>query len=73
MGVKVDSIFSVSTNVNTVTKASVDLIGGVFIVFTASNPVTGDVRHTRQLCYVSKTVPGIYLSEDACCRKPAHH
>ena len=66
MGIKADTIFSVATNVNTVTKASVDLIGGIFLVFTSSNKATGEIRHTRQLCYVSKTVPGIYLSEDAC-------
>ena len=59
LGIKSDTIFSVATNVNTVTKASVDLIGGIFLVFTSSNKDTGEIRHTRQLCYVSKTVPVI--------------
>ena len=31
LGVKTDSVFSVATNVNTVTKASVDLTGGLFL------------------------------------------
>ena len=66
MGVKPDSIFSVSTALNTVTAASVDLVGGIFLVLTASNPATGEIRRTRQLCYISRTVPGIYMSEEAC-------
>ena len=66
LGVKMDSIFSMATNVNTVTKASVDLTGGFFLQLSSSNNVTGGIINTRKLYYVSKTVPGIYLSEDAC-------
>ena len=66
LGIKQDSIFSVATNVNTVTSASVDLIGGLFLNFSSSDTNSGTVRRTRQLCYVSKSVPGIYLSEEAC-------
>ena len=66
LGIKLDSIFSVAMNLNTVTAASVDLVGGVFLKFSVSNISTGEVRTTRQLCYVSKSVPGIYMSEEAC-------
>ena len=66
MGIKSNSIFPVATALNTVTKAPVDLVGGLFLVITASNSVSGETRKTRQLCYVSKTVPGIYLSDEAC-------
>ena len=66
MGIKTNSIFSVATALNTVTKAPVDLVGGLFLVITASNNVTGQTRKTRQLCYESKSVPGIYLSDEAC-------
>ena len=66
LGIKVSSIFPLATLVNTVTKTSVDLLGGVFLTFTSSDPTSSIVKKTRQLCYVSKSVPGIYLSEEAC-------
>ena len=66
LGVKKNSIFPLAMAVNTVTKTSIDLIGGIFLKFTACDPNTGRTRMTRQLCYVSKAVRGIYLSEDAC-------
>ena len=66
LGIKLDSIFSVATHLNTVTKASVDLVGGAFLKFSVTNSSTGEVRTTRQLCYISRSVPGIYMSEEAC-------
>ena len=66
LGVKPNSIFPLATSVNTVTKTTVDLVGGIFLIFSASNTETGVVKKTRQLCYVSKSVLGIYLSQEAC-------
>ena len=66
LGIKQNSIFPVSTSVRSVTAATVDLVGGVFLTFSSSDPKTGETRSTRQLSYVSKTVPGIYLSTEAC-------
>ena len=66
LGIKKFSLFPLATSVNTVTKASVDLIGGVFLTFSVYNESTGAIRKTQQMCYISKSVPGIYLSEDAC-------
>ena len=66
LGIKLNSLFPLLTNVNTVTKDAVDIIGGVFLKISASDQKSGNVRSTRQLCYVSKSVPGVYLSEDAC-------
>ena len=66
LGIKTNSIFSVATQLNTVTKASVDLVGGVFLVLSAANEATGESRNTRQLSYVSKSVPATYLSDEAC-------
>ena len=66
LGIKKDSIFPLATTVNTVTKASVDLLGGVFVVISSYDPRTQAVRRTRQLAYVSTSVPGIYLSNEAC-------
>ena len=66
MGIKLNSIFPLATSVNTVTRGSVDLVGGVFLKFSVCHPETKAVRETRQLCYVSKSVMGIYLSEEDC-------
>ena len=66
LGVKKESIFRLATSVSTVTRASVDLVGGIFLVISSHDPSSGAVRRTRQLAYVSSTVPGIYLSNEAC-------
>ena len=41
-------------------------MGGILLKFRATNPKTVIVRESRQLGYVSKTVPVIYLSKEAC-------
>ena len=66
LGVKRISISPLATTVHFVTKMAIDLIGGIFLVIWASDPQTGQIRTTRQLCYVSTAVKGIYLYEDAC-------
>ena len=66
LGIKLNSIFPLTTSVSTVTKSSIDLLGGIFLKFSVCDPTTKIVRHTKQLCYVSKNVKGIYLSEEAC-------
>ena len=66
LGIKKNSIFPLALSINTVTKQSIDLIGGVFLKFTMYNRRTNTTVLTRQLCYISKTVHGIYLSEEAC-------
>ena len=60
------SIFPISTAIKAVNAAPVDIIGGVLLKFTATNQRTGHSRTTRQLAYVSRTVPAIYLSREAC-------
>ena len=64
--VKPDSIFPILSGLNTVTAAPVDLVGGILIRITATNPKTGISCVTRQLAYVSKSVKSVYLSRDAC-------
>ena len=66
LGIKPESIFPLATSVNTVTKGSINIIGGVFLVISAYDEQGGLTRKTRQLCYVSTTVKGIYLSKEAC-------
>ena len=60
------SVFPLATSINAVNSAPVDIIGGVLLKFSATNPRTGHTRETRQLAYISKTVPAIYLSREAC-------
>ena len=60
------SVFQIATSIKAVNAAPVDIIGGVLLKFSATNARTGNTRVTRQLAYVSKTVPAIYLSLEAC-------
>ena len=61
-----NSVFPIATSIKAVNAAPVDIIGGVLLKFSAANTRTGKSRVTRQLAYVSKTVPAIYLSQEAC-------
>ena len=66
LGIKKSSIFPLATTVHTVTKANIDLVGGVFLKFSMYDHSAQITRCTRQLCYISKSIKGIYLSEEAC-------
>ena len=46
-GIKDNSIFAVATYLNTVTAASLDLLGGVFLTISAVNNITGETRQTN--------------------------
>ena len=65
LAIKVESIFPLATSVSTVTKKAIEILGGVFLRLSAHDGGTLRVNHTRQLCYVSESVKGIYLLEDA--------
>ena len=43
-----------------------DLLGGIFLVFCGVNPVSGSMVKSRQLAYVSATVPYPFLSREEC-------
>ena len=66
LGVKEQDLFPVLNNLNTVTGMAVDIIGGILLVFTGTNPFSGACRSTRQLAYVSRSVPFPFLSQEAC-------
>ena len=66
LGLKEENLFPVATNLNTVTGTPVDIIGGILLTLTGTNPHTGAVRSTRQLAYVSRSVPYPFLSREAC-------
>ena len=66
LGIKKNSLFPLAMAVNTVTHSGIDLIGGVFLRFSIYDPKTRQIRTTRQLCYISRSIKGVYLSEEAC-------
>ena len=66
LGLKEEDLFPIATHLKTVTNTPVDLIGGILLVFTGVNPQTGVTRSTRQLVYVSRSVPYPFLSREAC-------
>ena len=68
LGVKEQDLFPVLNNLNTVTGTAVDIIGGILLVFKGNNPLTGKARSTRQLAYVSRSIPHPhpFLSREAC-------
>ena len=64
--IKRNSLFPLAMTVNTVTRSGIDLIGGVFLVFSAYDKLSQKTRSTRHLFYISRSINGIYLSEEAC-------
>ena len=51
LGIKKHTIFPLATNINTVTRSSINLIGGVFLCLSPWDSVTQSVVKTRQMCY----------------------
>ena len=66
LGVSPSDLLPIATNLNTVTGAPVDLVGGIFLEFSGVNHTTGVACRTKQLAYVSSTIPYTFLSREAC-------
>ena len=66
LGIKKSFIFPLATSVHTVTQTNIDLVGGVNLKFSMYDNIARFTRCTRQLCYISKSIKGIYLYEEAC-------
>ena len=66
LGIKQSDLLPIATNLNTVTGAPVDLIGGLLLEFSGVNPLTGVSCSSRQLAYVSQSIPYPFLSREAC-------
>ena len=49
LGVKKNSIFPLALTVNTVTKKSIDLIGGIFLKFSAYDAKSSSTRTSRPI------------------------
>ena len=64
--IKREQLLPVATGLNTVTRTPVDIIGGIFLTFTGTNPSSGITLTSRQLSYVSSSVPYPFLSREAC-------
>ena len=59
-------LLPIATNLNTVTGTPVDLVGVILLEFSGMNPTTGKTCVTRQLAYVSNSIPYLFLSREAC-------
>ena len=66
LGVRPSDLLPIATNLNTVTGAPVDLIGGILLEFSGYHPISGVKRMSQQLAYVSTTIPYPFLSREAC-------
>ena len=64
--VHLSDLLPIATNLNTVTGAPVDLVGGILLEFSGVNQSNGLICSTRQLAYVSHTIPYPFLSREAC-------
>ena len=66
LGVQISDLLPIATNLNTVTGTPVDLVGGILLHFSGANSTNGKHCSTRQLAYVSKSIPYPFLSREAC-------
>ena len=66
LGVRSTDVLPIMTNLNTVTGAPVELIGGILLEFRGINHATGIEMTSKQLAYVSTTIPYTFLSREAC-------
>ena len=66
LGVQPFDLLPIATNLNTVTGAPVDLLGGILLEFKGMAPNTGVQCTPRQLAYVSTKIPYPFLSREAC-------
>ena len=66
LGVKPSDLLPIATNLNTLTGAPVELVGGLLLEFRGINTNIGRQCTSRQLAYVSNTVPYTFLSHEAC-------
>ena len=64
--VKPETIFPLETRVNGASEVPIMVDGGILLKVTAFDAISGAVRHSLQLCYVSKHVKVPYLSLSAC-------
>ena len=66
LGVRSSDLLPIATHLNTVTGAPVDPIGGILLEFSGYHPISSVKRISRQLAYVSTTIPYQFLSREAC-------
>ena len=65
LGITRRELIPVATNVNAAGANGLNLVGGMFITI-ASTDQEGNIRETRQMCYISEKIFVLYLSEQAC-------
>ena len=65
LGLTKKDLIPLATEVNAANRQSMGLLGGVLITITGKDR-DGNIRETRQLCYISSLVHTLFLSEQAC-------
>ena len=65
LGLTKKDLIPLAMEVNAANKQSMGLLGGVLLTITGKDS-DGNIRETRQLCYISNLVHTLFLSEQAC-------
>ena len=65
LGLTKKDLIPLATGVNAANRQSIGLLGSVLITVTGKD-LDGNIRETRQFCYISSMVHTLFLSEEAC-------
>jgi hypothetical protein len=65
LGLTKRELIPLATKVNVANNSGLGLLGGILITITGRDK-HGNIRETRQLCYISEQVFTLFLSEQAC-------
>ena len=65
LGLTKKDLIPLATGVNAANRQSMGLLGGVLIIVTGKD-LDGNIRETRQFCYISSMVHTLFLFEEAC-------
>jgi hypothetical protein len=65
LGLTRRELIPLATKVNVANNSGLGLLGGILITITGRDK-HGNIRETRQLCYISEMVFTLFLSEQAC-------
>ena len=65
LGLTKRELIPLATTVNVANNSGLSLLGGILITITGRDK-HGNIRETRQLCYISEMVFTLFLSEQAC-------
>ena len=65
LGVKKSELIPLSHGVNAANNAGLGLLGGLLVIFSGEDCL-GNMKTSKQLCYVADNIDGVFLSRSAC-------